>query len=76
MRSDLPFYSTGQLAVFLGVPVWRVARLFELGVLQEPARLGRQRAIPRASVPHVIDALRQRGWYPVADSRQGVAHAE
>ena len=73
----LPFCSLGQLAGLLGVPSWRVARLFELRILPEVPRLGRQRAIPRTWIPQVIDALRARGWYPTpAQERQGVHDAK
>jgi len=46
----------------LCVHSWRIARLFELGILPEPPRVGRQRAIPKSMIPEIIDALRARGW--------------
>jgi hypothetical protein len=60
--ANRPYLSLGELADSLGVQSWRIARLFELGVLPEPPRIGRQRAIPKGEVPAVVDALRKRGW--------------
>ena len=62
MSTSLPFVSVGDLADTLGVQSWRIARLFELGVLPEPPRTGRRRMIPKAQVPDIVDALRERGW--------------
>ena len=56
------FLSVGQLADTLSVQSWRIARLFELGVLPEPPRLSRIRLIPKSMVPDIVDALRARGW--------------
>lgn len=55
-------YSTGGLAEFLGTDIWRIRRLFEDGTLPDPPRIGLARAIPRESIPSIIDALRARGW--------------
>jgi hypothetical protein len=57
-----PYATTGELGESLGVQSWRIARLFELGVLPEPQRIGGRRLIPKAMVPDVVDALRSRGW--------------
>jgi hypothetical protein len=54
--------STGDVAELLGVAPWRVRRLFEDGDLPDPPRIGLARAIPRESIPAIIDALRARGW--------------
>ena len=62
-----PYTTTGELGDNLGVQSWRVARLFELGVLPEPQRIGGRRLIPRSMVCDVVDALRQRGWLPEAE---------
>ena len=53
----------------LGVQAWKISRLFELGVLNEPARVDGRRLIPRAMIPEVIDALRARGWLPMEECR-------
>jgi hypothetical protein len=57
--------TTGELAETLGVQAWRVARLFELGILPDPPRVAGRRMIPKSMVPQVVDALRARGWLPV-----------
>lgn len=59
-----PFLSTGDLGDTLGVQSWRISRLFELGVLPEPQRIGNRRLIPKSMVPEIVDALRDRGWLP------------
>jgi hypothetical protein len=56
------YHSLGQTADSLNVQAWRIARLFELGVLPEPPRIGRNRAIPATMVPAIVDALRDKGW--------------
>ena len=60
----IDFISVGQLAEDLGVQAWRIARLFELGVIPEPPRLSGRRIIPTAVIPAVISALRDRQWLP------------
>jgi len=57
-----PFLSLGELADILSVQSWRIARLFELGVLPEPERIAGRRMIPKEMIPQIIDALRARGW--------------
>jgi hypothetical protein len=54
--------SIGELAEALGVQSWRIARLFELGLVPEPPRVSGRRAIPGEMVPAIIAALRDRGW--------------
>ena len=61
---SFPYLSLGELADLLSVQSWRIARLFELGILPEPKRLSGRRLIPKAMVPQVIDALKSRGWLP------------
>jgi hypothetical protein len=63
-------FTTAQLGKLLGVETWRVRRLYEDGTLPDPPRFGRARAIPRQSIPEIVDALRARGWLP-ADSADG-----
>lgn len=58
----LPIFTTKQIAELLGTDTWRVRRLFECGRLSEPPRFAGKRAIPRALIPDIVDALRERGW--------------
>jgi len=60
--ATVPYLSLGELGDTLGVQSWRIARLFELGILSEPPRIGRRRLIPKALVPEIVDTLRARGW--------------
>ena len=57
-----PYLSLGEVADVLCVQSWRIARLFELGVLPEPQRMAGRRMIPKEMIPDVADALRARGW--------------
>lgn len=66
MSANIDYLSLGELADALGVQSWRIGRLFESGELREPPRVGRQRAIPKAMVPAIVEALRRHGW--IADS--------
>jgi len=59
-----PFLTTGGLADTLGTQGWRIARLFELGVLPDPPRVAGRRMIPKSMIPAVVDALRAREWLP------------
>jgi len=63
-----PFVTTGELGDTLGVQAWRIARLFELGILPEPQRVAGRRLIPRSAIPAIVDALRARGWIDSASS--------
>ncbi len=58
------FFSTADVAKVLGVPTWRMRRLFESGDLPEPGRFAGRRAIPSLMVPVIVDAMRIRGWLP------------
>jgi hypothetical protein len=58
------FYTTGEVADFVGTDEWRIRRLFENGVIIEPARFGGKRAVPSSLIPTIIDALRARNWLP------------
>ncbi|WP_339911865.1 hypothetical protein [Symmachiella dynata] len=55
-------FSTREVAEILGTQEWRVRRLFEDGTLPEPDRFAGKRAIPRESLPLILDKLRDRGW--------------
>ena len=57
-----PFVSIGEVAEMLNIQSWRVARLFELGLLPEPPRSSGRRMIPKSMLPQIVDALRARGW--------------
>lgn len=63
--------STGDVADLLSVQSWRVARIFELGVLPEPGRISGRRMIPKEMVPAVVEALRLRGWFPKPPNLNG-----
>jgi hypothetical protein len=66
------FFSTHDIADLLGVETWRVRRLFEDGTLPEPGRFAGKRAIPRETIPAIVDALRARGWLgQQADLQEG-----
>jgi hypothetical protein len=69
--------SIGELADTLGVQSWRIARLFELGLIQEPPRVSNRRVIDKAMIPIIVDALRLRGWLPTRspDCEREVANA-
>ena len=57
-----PYLSLGEVADLLSVQSWRIARLFELGVLPEPERIAGRRMIPSEMISEVANALRARGW--------------
>ena len=73
------FYSTREMADLLGTLTWRVRRLYEDGTLPEPPRFAGKRAIPRQSIPAIVDALRNRGWLPVElaqEATSSIAHID
>ena len=41
---------------------WKIRRLFEDGTLPEPVKFGGKRVILPEMVPHITEALRDRGW--------------
>jgi len=61
---NIDFISLGDLADDLGIQSWRIARIFELGLVPEPPRLSRRRVIPKTDIPAIIEALRRRHWLP------------
>ena len=69
----VPYLSLGELGDTLGVQSWRIARLFELGLLPEPPRIGRRRVIPKAMIPEIVDALRARGWLSSGEVSRAVS---
>ena len=60
-------YTTRETAEILDTDEWRVRRLFEEKLIPEPGRFGGKRAIPSSLIPHIVDALRSRGWLPSHD---------
>ena len=58
----------GDLARENKIPIWKVRRLFERGLLPEPPRIGRYRVVPTEDIPKVVKALRDAGYLPVADA--------
>ena len=60
-------FSTSGVAEIFDQPTWRIRRLYELGVLDEPPRVGICRAIPASTLPEIAAALRDRGWLPEAE---------
>ncbi len=61
-------FSSGELGDLLGIQAWKIARLFELGAVAEPPRIGGRRLIPQEMIPEIVDALRARGWIPMQGS--------
>ena len=49
--------STTELAAILGIPVWRLRRLYADGTLTEPGRVGGHRVVHEADVPAIRRAL-------------------
>lgn len=64
-------FTTREIADILGVDTWQVRRLFEDGTLAEPERFAGKRAIPRALISAIVDAMRRRRWLP----QEEAAHA-
>ena len=54
--------TTTEVAEFLGVESWRVIRVFEDGLVPEPRQFARRRVITPDIVPHIVNALRSKGW--------------
>jgi len=62
LATKTPSYlTTGELGDALGIQAWRIARLFERGLLPEAQRIGGRRLIPKSLIPVIVDALRARG---------------
>jgi hypothetical protein len=56
--ADPGVLTTGAVARRYGVPLWKVRRLFERGILPDTPRAGTYRLIPIADLPIVEKALR------------------
>lgn len=54
--------SVGEVAELLGTQAWRVARLYELGLIPEPPRVAGRRVIPATDLAEIAVQLRLRGW--------------
>ncbi len=65
--------STRGVADLLGTDEWKIRRLFEDGLLDEPPRFAGKRVIWGAQIPSIIDALRSRGWLTPALDDAGPA---
>jgi hypothetical protein len=57
----------GAVAKRFGLPVWKVRRVFERGLLPEPARVGAYRVVTPDYLPKVEAALRRVGYLPEGD---------
>lgn len=55
-------FTSGELGDFLGIQAWKISRLFELGIVDEPDRVGGRRLIPKWMIPCIVSALQDRGW--------------
>ena len=51
------FFTTHEVAELFGTQTWKVRRLFEDHELPEPGRFAGKRAIPRESLPAIVEAL-------------------
>jgi hypothetical protein len=67
---SLSHKSTEDLALELGLPSWKIRRVFEDGQLPEPPRVAGRRLLTDADVPVIVEALTARGWLP-APSQAG-----
>ena len=54
--------TTGQMAKRLGIDSWQVSRLYQRGLVEEPARLGRFRLIPAADLDKLRRAALAAGY--------------
>jgi hypothetical protein len=59
-----PHLTVGDVARHFNCRPWQVRRLYESGRLDEPARFGAYRVIPRDELPKVEKALRAAGYLP------------
>jgi hypothetical protein len=62
-----PGRTLGDIARHHDRPVWMVRRVFERGLLPEPARIGGYRVVPLTDVPLVEAAMRRAGYLPAAE---------
>lgn len=57
-------FTTEETAQLFETDAWRIRRLFELKILDEPERFGNSRIIDGSMIPAIVDALRGKGWLP------------
>lgn len=55
-------FSVGELGDRWKVQSWRISRLFQLGLVEEPPRLAGRRAITANMLPAIKAALLAKGW--------------
>lgn len=60
----------GPVAAKFGVPVWKLRRLFERGLLPEPPRVGAWRVIRAEQLDQVEAALRAAGYVEASAGAQ------
>lgn len=58
------YLTLGNIAKRYGLPIWKVRRIFERGLLPEPGRVGAYRVIAAAELPALEEALRAAGYLP------------
>ena len=56
------WFTTGQAARRIGVDAWQVSRLYQRGLVEEPARLGRFRLIPAGDLDKLRRAALAAGY--------------
>lgn len=54
-------------AQLLGVEFWQIQRIFELGLLPQPARFGNVRVVTKSQLPEIRAALIKRGYLPAEE---------
>jgi hypothetical protein len=64
MQTTTPYLTLGQVARHFGCQLWQVRRVFERGLLEEPARVGAFRVIAREELHRLERALREGGYLP------------
>jgi len=71
------YLQLGDVAARLGCREWQLRRLFERGLVPEPARAGRGRVFTEADLPALRSALVNAGYLPSdqADPRTVAADA-
>ncbi len=62
---------TADVALIFTQPVWRIRRLYELGILADPERIGTARMIPASTLPEIAAALRAKGWLEEPSQEMG-----
>jgi DNA-binding transcriptional MerR regulator len=59
-----PPITLGTISRRTGLPVWKIRRVFERGLLPEPQRVGAYRVIDEADYHKVEAVLRSAGYLP------------